>query len=255
MEWKRWVCREGRSVLENRRVEVGDRSMKEIAILMAAGLGNRMRPLTETTPKPLIRVHGKAMIETVIDGLLERPVEEIYIVTGYLGEQFAQLCEKYSQVRILYNPDYLTKNNISSIYAAREALGTADCFICESDLYVADSTIFKKKLTHSCYFGRMQAGYSDDWVFELDGDYISRVGKGGQDVYNMVGISYFKKEDARVLREEIEKAFAIEENSQLFWDDVVNQNLDKLKLTIEPVVEGQLVEIDTVEELNRVEAQ
>lgn len=226
--------------------------MKEIAILMAAGLGNRMRPLTETTPKPLIKVHGEAMIETVIGGLLRRSVEKIYIVTGYLGEQFLPLCEKYPQVRIVHNPDYLTKNNISSLYAAREALGTADCFICESDLYVADPSIFKKQLTHSCYFGRMQAGYSDDWVFDLDGAYISRVGKGGTDVYNMVGISYFKREDARILREEIEKAYVCEENSQLFWDDVVNRNLDKLRLTIESVTEGQLVEIDTVEELERV---
>ena len=223
---------------------------KEIAVLMAAGLGSRMRPLTEKVPKPLVKAHGRSMIDTVISALEGRGVEHIYIVVGYLGEQFGFLAEKYPNVTIIRNTEYNEKNNISSIHAAAEVMRTADCFICEADLFVSDPSIFKAKLNRSCYYGKMVKGYSDDWVFDLDKDgFITRVGKGGTDTYNMVGVSYFKQKDAALIADAVLEAYRHEGHEQLYWDEIVDQQLGNLKLVINPVTAEQIVEIDSVDEL------
>lgn len=225
----------------------------ENAILMASGMGTRMRPLTETTPKPLITVGNKPMIETVIDGLECRGVDSITVVVGYLGEQFDYLTHKYPNVRIVKNSVYETINNISSVYVARDVLLEGDCFICEADLFVSDSSIFLAELDNSCYYGKMVKGHSGDWVFEQDEDgNITRVGKNGDDCYNMTGIAFFKQEDAKILHEAIEKEYGLPGYEDMFWDDVVNKHIKDFSLTVHPVEHSQIIEIDTVSELEAV---
>lgn len=225
------------------------------AILMASGLGTRMRPLTNTKPKPLIEVKGIPMIETVISALNHFGVNNIYIVVGYLGNQFDYLTEKYKNVSIIKNTDYEKINNISSIFYARNEMKADDVFVCEADLFVSDKNILScVDVNKSGYFGKMVKGHSDDWVFEQNEEgIITRVGKVGDDCYNMVGLSYFTKEMAKTIAEEIDRVYNTQPGFEdLFWDDVVNSILSKLNLCVFPVSEGQIVEIDTVEELNAV---
>ena len=88
------------------------------AIFIAAGFGSRMVPITLNTPKPLVRVNGKRIIDTLLDAVVAAGIEEIYIVRGYLGEQFDQLLYKYPTIKFIENPGYNEANNISSVYLA-----------------------------------------------------------------------------------------------------------------------------------------
>lgn len=228
---------------------------REIAILMAAGLGSRMKPLTLTTAKPLVQVKGTPLIETVLAALRERGVSDVYIVVGYKKEQFKVLAEKYQNVHLIENPEYDTKNNINSIAVAAREMASADCFVCEADLFLPDSKVLCRDLLRSGYFGKMVEGTSDDWIFETNAEKrITAVHKGGTDCFNMVGISYFKRKDATKIAHAVVERVKDEAWAQKFWDDVVDELVKKdLELTVHEVDANEIVECDSVEDLKRLE--
>ena len=222
------------------------------AIFMAAGFGSRMVPVTLNTPKPLIKVHGKRIIETLIDAVLNAGITDITIVRGYLGEQFDLLLKKYPMIKFVENPIYNESNNISSAYAIRDML--ANAYVLESDLVLYNEDIIRKYEYSTNYLG-MQVDRTDDWCFETKKGHITKVKVGGENVYHMFGISYWTKEDALKMQKDIAKVFNMPGGKERYWDEVaLKECIDNYDVLVRPVHRGDIVEIDTYNELKQIDS-
>ena len=223
------------------------------AIVMAAGFGSRMQPVTLHTPKPLDRVGGERMIDTAIRGLHENGIEEIHIVVGYLGEQFYALEKEYPGVHIIPNPYYETCNNISSLYVAREFLG--ENMILDGDLMFYDSSVLAADFERSEYESAWFDTPREEWFFTLEGDSIvdcsiSGLGTGWQ----LFSVSRWTAEDGAKLRRLVEYEFEVAKNWQIWWDNIaLTYHKEEFRLGIRPIRPGAIVEIDKLSELAAID--
>lgn len=222
------------------------------AIFMAAGFGSRMVPVTLNTPKPLIKVHGKRIIETLLDAVLDAGITDITIVRGYLGGQFDLLLKKYPMIKFVENPIYNEANNISSAYVVRDML--ANAYVLESDLLLYNKDIIRKYEYTTNYLG-MPVDVTDDWCFETKKGYITKIRVGGENVHHMFGISYWSKEDAEKMEYDIEKVFKSPGGKERYWDEVaLKECIKNYKVWVRTVEKGDIVEIDTYNELKQIDS-
>ena len=222
------------------------------AIFIAAGFGTRLVPVTLNTPKPLVRVNGKRMIDTLIDACLEAGISEIYIVRGYLSEQFDQLLYKYPMIKFIENPSYNEANNISSAMAARYLMQNA--YVLEADLLVSNPAIIRKYNWRSNVLG-IRKDRTDDWCLTVDKDgCVDEEKVGGLDCYQMVGIYYFNAADGAKLSEHIKEAFLAPGGKERYWETVPNQAYKgQYKIEVIPCRDEDIVEIDTFRELKAID--
>lgn len=221
------------------------------AIFIAAGFGSRMVPITFNTPKPLVRVHGKRIIDGLIDACLEAGIHEIYIVRGYLAEQFDQLLYKYPMIRFLENPVYNEANNISSSMVARYLLSNA--YVLEADLLISNPKIITK-YHYTSDFLAIKKDRTDDWCFTVRDGVITEEKVGGLDCWQMVGISYWDEEDGHKLSNDIKETYEQPGGKERYWEQVpLVFCKSHYKVEVRECHEEDIIEIDTFRELKTID--
>lgn len=221
------------------------------AVVLAAGFGSRMVPITLNTPKPLVRVHGKMIVETLLDAVVKAGIPEIVVVRGYLWEQFDVLLHKYPHLRFIQNTLFNEANNISSALLAKDLLQNA--YVCEADLLVNNPCLIRKYEYATNYLG-MYKDMTDDWCFKVSRGYIRELLVGGTDCYHMYGISYWSAADGARLAQDIDAAFHMPGGREKYWDEVALRVFAKhYNVQVRPCLEGDILEIDTFSELKKVD--
>ena len=234
----------GLNVLEQYRVKR--------AVFIAAGFGSRLVPITLNTPKPLIKVKGTRIIDTLIDACLDAGIDDIYIVRGYLSEQFDILLKKYPMIKFIENDLYNESNNISSAMKARHLLQNS--YVFEADLLLSNPDIITKYHYTSDVLG-IYKERTDDWCLTVDKDgFVTEEKVGGINCYQMVGIYYINSMDGARLANHMKEAFDAPGGKERYWETVINVVYKgQYKIAVRKCEEEDIVEIDTFKELKAID--
>jgi len=221
------------------------------AIFIVAGMGERLIPITLNTPKPLVRVHGVRIIDRLIDACLAADIEEIYVVRGYLGEQFDLLLKKYPTLKFINNPIYNEANNISSARLVANLMSRA--YVLEGDLLLNNPALIRKYEFAPNFLG-IEMARSDDWCFDVEDGVIVKQKVGGLNCWQEVGISFWDEASAACLAEDLPAAFDLPGGRELYWDEVpLKIFAEHYRVEVRPCTKADVVEIDTFSELKAID--
>ena len=226
------------------------------AVILAAGFGSRFVPLTYERPKGLLKVNGERMIERQIRQLREVGITDITLVVGYLKEAFEYLIDLYG-VKLLYNPDFSTMNNISSVYHAASLFEGRKMYLLSSDNWMREN-LFHTYEPGSWYAAVHVSGETREWVLHYNKkEVITGVEVGGRDADVMYGPVYLSRAFSAALLPALKEAYRTPGKEQYYWENVYLDLLAAKKappLSVNLQPDGVIYEFENLEELRAFDA-
>lgn len=108
-----------------------------IGVILAAGMAKRLRPLTDTKPKCLLKVGDRTLLERTIDAMAATGITELVVVTGYRGEMIREWINTHRPTlkwTFIDNADYEHNNNIYSLWLAGQVVRGQEFLLMDSDI-------------------------------------------------------------------------------------------------------------------------
>jgi CTP:phosphocholine cytidylyltransferase-like protein/thiamine kinase-like enzyme len=217
------------------------------AIILAAGFGMRMVPINTETPKGLLEIKGERLIERTIRQLHEVGITEIYIVVGFMKEQYEYLIDEYG-VDLIVAPDYTSKNNLHSLKTAADHLSNS--YIIPCDIWCEKNPYSRNEL-YSWYM--VSDMVDDDSTVRVNRKQELVVQKEQAGGNAMIGICYLLEAEAAIVRERLEELGRDSRYDGAFWEETLYRK-DRMIVTARVVHAADAVEINTYEQLREIDS-
>ena len=217
------------------------------AIILAAGFGMRMVPINTETPKGLLEIKGERLIECTIRQLHEVGITEIYIVVGFMKEQYEYLIDEYG-VDLIVAPDYASKNNLHSLKTAADHLSNS--YIIPCDIWCEKNPYSRNEL-YSWYM--VSDLVDDDSTVRVNRKQELVVQKEQAGGNAMIGICYLLETEAEIVRERLEELGRDSRYDGAFWEETLYRK-DRMIVTARVVHAADAVEINTYEQLREIDS-
>lgn len=225
------------------------------AIILAAGMGTRLRPLTDSLPKSLVVTAGESFFSRQLRLLRASGIGGITVVTGYHAEAFDPWRGE-SGLEFIHNGHYHDRNNLFSMLLVADRLSRdpGGCIVLEGDVWLSEHVLPSAPPARSSWFVGHRDGMNKEWVVKTDAeDRVLRVDVESGSGWILTGISFWLPGDGLVLARLLEAAAMEPSSYELFWDELPRRNLDLLEVGALRIGSDDWFEVDSLEDRARLE--